>query len=301
VRLVAGEQAAAKVLGYRFESPVDPAGDPKKVKAAIEQAVNAKADAIILNAIDPEAVSGAVAAARKAGIIVVCVSCGLPAKGTGPTGVTFDTSVDFGRQGELLAAFVGVDSNGAAKIAMMNDPEFLAVRQRYEGFRNTIKQCTGCSVVASQQFSQTEIGPPLSAKGQTLLKANSSAKYLWIGFDAAAAPVVEGMQQQGASKAKVMGFDGNKQNIALVDQGLEYASIATPLDWLGWAGMDNLNRTFQKEKLLEDEGLNLPSLLITKENAAPYLKAGYQGGIDYSAKYTQLWTTGKTDDTAAKG
>ena len=304
VRQNQGVKAAAKALGWRYTSPVDPEGDPRKAADAIQQAIQAKANVIVLISIDPTTVSTAVAQARKAGIIVACASCGLPAGGTGKTGISLDADPNVGNTGRILAAYTATTSGGSAKIAMLQDSEFLVVKQRYNTYLNLLKQCHNCSVVAKENFVSTDVGPTLSDKGQSLIAANPSATYLYVGFDAGAAPVIEGLQQAGkasdltSGKLRVISYDANQQNLTLVKQGLQYGDIGIPLEWVAWSLMDQVNRLVQHRPIDGRESSTIPVKLITKANVGHYLAHGFTGDINYEAKYTRLWTAGKTNSAS---
>jgi ribose transport system substrate-binding protein len=84
-----------------------------------------------------------------------------------------------------------------------------------------------------------------------------------------------------------MSFDGNKENLAAIAQDkLQAADIGYPLEWAGWASMDQLNRHFNDEELVEDHGIAFK--LLTKENLPPD-GAAFTGDLDYEAKYRELW------------
>lgn len=291
-----GVEEAAKAAGWEYQT-VNPEGDPDKSNAAIRQAVAAGADAIVIISIDPKLVAGPLAEAEKAGIAVIMTTGGhedeLPF--LEEHGVSHDVSIHAEFQGELLGAFAAVEGEGEAQLAMFTAPEFPTITQRYDGTRKTLEECPGCSVVSSTNFTQTEIATKLGPAYQSVLQANPSVNFGWVGLDAAAGVMVAAAEQPGAIAPPLLGFDGNKQNIEFVLEGKQLADVGAPLHWMGWAALDNANRILQGEPAVKDDGI--PSRLITKENAGEYVENGFQGGINYQEKYEQLWTTGKTDSS----
>lgn len=287
-RLDQGARAAAKALGWKFQS-VDAKGDPNIATQAINQAIDLGADGIFVGAMDPALLERPIAEARKAGIAVVDA---VAAREPSPTGINHDVEIHGVEQGQALGAWVAVDSGGTAKVGVIEAPEFPHQALRFQGFEESLGSCAGCEIVAETTFTVTEIGTQLGPKSQSFLQSNPEIDYVYVAFDAAAGDVVAANQQTGgAGRVKVISYDANPQNIEFIEQGLQAASLGSPLDWAGWAAVDNLNRIFNGEDPLEDDGI--PLRLITKENVEDFKVNGY-GQVDFAAKYTQLWSTGET-------
>jgi len=296
-RIVDGVKSAADAVGWRFAT-VDPAGDPNRQGAAIEQAINAGATVIVLAAIEPKLVADPLKRARARGIRVICTSCGHENDREYFTddGIQADVSLRGTEQGEIMGAFLATDSDGKAKVGMIESPEFPLNVERAVATKAALKQCAGCEVVAQTDFLQTEIGTQLGSKSQTFFQANPSIEYGWVAFDAAAGAVVPAAQQAGAAQMRIVSFDANVANIEFVEKGAQYATVGTALEWVGWAAVDEANRLLNGEEALASD--NVPNRLVTEENAAEYAKTGFRGDIDYEAKYLELWRSGSTDTSA---
>lgn len=286
-RIDDGVKAAGKVLGWRVLS-VDAKGNPDTANQAIQQAIDQKADGIVVGAIDPVLLKEAIAKARRAGIPVVDP---VAARKPSDTGINHDVQIHGERQGKLLGAYIAVASGGKAQVGIMDDKEFPHQALRTGGIKDSLRKCGGCKVVGESDFVVTDIGTQLGPKSQAFLQANPSIDWLDVAFDAAASDVVIANQQAGARKVNIVSMDGNPQNLDFIEQGKQTATVAAPLDWAGWAAVDNLNRIINGQPPTEDDGI--PSRLVTKDNVADFRKNGF-GPVDYKAKYTELWKTGKT-------
>jgi ABC-type sugar transport system substrate-binding protein len=286
-RIDDGVKAAGKALGWRVLS-VDAKGSPDTASQAIQQAIDQKADGIVLGAMDPALVKGAIADAREAGIPVVDP---VAAREPSPTGINHDVKIHGDKQGELLGAYIATESGGKAKVGIMDDEEFPHQALRTGGIKKSLEQCEGCEIVGQSNFVVTDIGTQLGPKSQAFLQANPEIDWLSVAFDAAASDVVVANQQAGARKVNIVSMDANPQNIDFIEQGKQTATVGAPLDWAGWAAVDNINRIISGEEPLEDDGI--PSRLVTKDNVADFKENGY-GPVDYEAKYTELWKSGKT-------
>ena len=291
-RIDDGVHAAGDAIGWEIMT-IDPKGDVDATNKAIDQAIQLRADGIVLAGPDPEVVKAAVQRARNAGVAVMGVAAG---REPSETGINHDVSLKPFEQGQLLAAYTVVESEGTAQVGVLQDSEFANSVQRLNGFMDIFKQCSGCSIVNTVEFKTTDIGTQLGSKSQSFLQSNPSVEYAWVALDGAAADVVIAAQQVGGSQVRVISFDANPQNIQFLIDGKQFADIGTALDWDGWAAVDNLNRIFAGKEPVKDDGI--PIQLITKDNAGDFAENGYQGGIDFAAKYVELWTTGATDASA---
>lgn len=285
----AGIKAAAKAVGWDVLT-IDPAFDPNKMNAAIQQAISLGADAIALNAIDPALVKNAVADARRAGIVVVNAAAGHEDDPVTDTSIQHDVSLNGALSGNMAAAVLCVDRKGEGNVMILTDPAFSIITQRVDGFQDYVKKCPRIQTQV-QQISANDIGNVLQSKIKALLGANPDVDTIQVPSDAFTPDVIAALQQVGlADKVKVYSIDGNPQVIADIQAGgPTVADIGAALGQLGWATVDNINRLIQGEPTVDD---GIPSRVVTKE----FIPAGgqYDGDVDYVAKYEELWSTGKT-------
>jgi len=301
-RLIEGVKEAADYLGWTFKTG-DPNGDPAKASALIQQATDAHADAIVLGAIEPKQIAGALANARKAGIIVVNTAGGrqygttnesyfsAPGVPKDPLGVQADVNFRGLDQGRALGAFMAL--NGDAKVVMFETPEYPTNVERANGVKEEIAKCSTCKILARTTFTTQELLTNLGAKTQSYLRSNPSANWLFMNYDNGATAAIAEMKQPGAKKVKVTSVNGDEANIKMVLDGEQAATVGTPLKWEGWEGVNEVIRLMNGQRALMLDDL-VPYKLITKENAAQFPN-GFEGDIDFRAKYKELWSTGKTD------
>lgn len=282
-----GVAAAARALGWRYAT-VDPGGVPDRQNAAVQQAINAGANVIILHAIDPSIVSGPLASARAKGITVICAACETDNTRDISGQVTFDPQ----KQGVILGAYLATASDGKANFVAFNDPEYPVVTRRWAGFQDSLRGCPDCKMLAESKFLATDIGTTLGTRAQAVLQSNPSADWAYVAFDSAATPIIQTAAQAGAQPVKVISYDGGRANIGFVRDGRQDADVGGALEWVGWAAVDDANRLLNRAPPVENP--HVPSKLITRDNAAQYADTGFQGDLDYAAKYEQLWSTGRT-------
>jgi ribose transport system substrate-binding protein len=286
-RQAEGFLEAAKVAGWKTKL-IDPAGDPTKMNAAIEQAITLHADGIFLVSVDPKSVSGPLAEARKDGIAVVASGTGGPQSQPSPTGLNHEVSLHGTEQGEILGNYIVADSEGKANVAIFETSESATVAERVEGTKKILEGCSECTISEETNAPVTSLGTELTTRAKALVQAHPEIEYIWAGFDGAATNVVEAVTEAGlAEKVHVVSFNGDAQNLEFIRKGqAQTADVGEGCEWAGWAGVDSMNRVFNEEEPPADDGV--PSKLLTAENLPPQGEK-FEGEYDFRKKYEELW------------
>lgn len=285
---IAGAEEAAKVLGWETRQ-IDGKGTVADQIAAIDQAIALKPDAIIMHAIDPSTVTGALKRAKSAGIPVIISSTAekdspLAAFSNSPT---YDLWV---KTGELAADYIIAATKGKAQYISLTNAEFGVDKPRTEGFESEMSKCTGCKELGSTSYRFASMANELPQATQQLMQANPDANVVFVQFDAAVPFVLQGLQTIGQHPIVVSG-DGVAQQLTCIHEGCgQTATAAIPVRWIGWTDIDATNRIFSGEDP-SPASVGLPVKLMTEENAPD---GDWKGDIDYPAQYAELWnTTGK--------
>lgn len=296
---------AVKDAGQKLDwtvTVVDGKGDPGAFNAGMRQAIAAKADGIVLVAIDCPAVKTTLALAKKSNIPVVSsygFDCNDPKIGgsesllTASVNYGTDTIGDYFRDwGRLQANYVIAKSEGKGKIMILGAPEYLLFKYKMEGFHETIeKNCPDCEIVAEQDVPVTGLSNGKAVQQtQTLLAKHPETTVLVPGYDAmsmtvANSPVVRRKIDGGML---LVGSEGYIPNMDLIRQGIQTASIAVPAEWLGWAGADALNRVLAGETEIPDQGLGFT--VIDKDHNLPPKGKNWSPGIDFKAAFERNWS-----------
>jgi ABC-type sugar transport system substrate-binding protein len=98
------------------------------------------------------------------------------------------------------------------------------------------------------------------------------------------------LKTRGRSDVKVIGYDGNKQQVQLCKQGSLSAIAVTMLAWTGWGAVDQLNRAFAGEA---SAAQHVPAFLATKETCKGDGLAEDVSTFDYKGQYLKLWGISK--------
>lgn len=297
---VGAAKEAAEAAGWDasiFDVQLNPANAPGLVR----QAIAAGVDGIILQAVDCPGIKGPLQEARKKGIEVVGIyafDCDDPVfKGNDPALFTGrvnygDDIKDYGKFTEQYGAdqakAVIAATGGKAKVLFFNSPTVTVLNYTGKGFKDEIKKCGGCEIVAEVEFAGAELGPNLQQKAAQALLQHPEANVVKSPYTSATllgiAPAV--VQSGRANKLYVMGGEGFAPELDLMraGQGVNAVNIA-PSDWTGWAAVDTLNSLFSG-KAPADSGLGWQ--LVDKQHNLP-ASGGFTPKVDFKAAYKKVW------------
>lgn len=285
---------AATAVGWKTQM-IDPAGDPEKMRQAVETAVRLGADGIIAAALPPAVVKDAVAQAKAAGIPVVNL--------LEPDDPTYDATVesDHTAMGRADAAYTAVATNGQGKIIALSDPEFTSNIQWRQGYLDGLKEfCPGCEVLEDFQFQIANLQTQVPAQFQAMLAAHPETNFVWTAYDPVAAaiqPVIERSQQADTIKIASNNGDPFALDMIKADDKALKATVAYPIEWQSYVALDQMNRLFAGEQLSQ-RAIDLPIKLITKDNLTT---SPWDGDVDWKQAYLDLWKSGGAAATTQSG
>lgn len=292
-RLSRGAMAAIQAIGWQGKV-LKTDGSVQQFNSSMLLAIQQNASAILIDAFPSAAVAQPLAAAKTKGIPVISMVSGdpVPHTGTGFKGGLY-TVVDANNNtmGKLAADYIIANADGKANVGTFTVSAFPVLALRDAGFVSEMKQCTTCklnSPIALELTSLVQDGVPRTAD---FLRANPSVNYMFSTFDAGAVLAAQGIKT-AASKAPLIGTEGNAPNLAMIRAGgPEIATVATPLEWVGWSAIDELNRAFAGQAPAPQwtpNGAGIPLKIVTKANIPPAGQS-YTGDINYAAAYKKLW------------
>lgn len=235
-----GAQAEANKKGVNLIVD-DGANDASKQLSQVEDLIQQKVDAILLNPVSSQSLSSAVALANKANIPVI----------------TLDRSVDQGQ----VTTFIASDSVQAGKMAADELIKALngkgnvvelqgvvgtsAETDREKGFDQEIATASGIKVVAKQP-ADFDRSKALNVM-QNILQANPDVQGIFAQNDEMALGALKAVQAANKTGVKIVGIDGEKEAIGDVQNGSMFADIAQQPAQEGSLGVDNALNALNKQ------------------------------------------------------
>ncbi|MDT0263898.1 sugar ABC transporter substrate-binding protein [Jatrophihabitans lederbergiae] len=290
-----GIAKAATAIGWQART-FDGGGTPTTQNTQILNAVSWGADVIALIAITPSAVQTGLAAAKKAGALIVSGSSGtsspnaVPAAAAGQILPAVDVSPDYKSLGEHLANWIIADSKGKANVAVYGDKEFDSINAQETGIVPALKACTTCKSSDVQYFTATQIASSLGPQTVNYVRTHPDVDYLYSAFDPPAAAQVQALQTAGLGKnVKIVSALGNAQNLQFVKAGqVQAADAAYDNIYMGFAMVDQSIRLLNKQPLIAPAGEGLPFQVLDKTNL-PTKEGSWTAPYDYQSKFIALW------------
>ena len=297
------DKAAAKALGWKV-TIFNGQFSTSRALDGILQAIAAKADGIVVQAVDCAPLKAGLQQARKAGIKLVAnesVDCGEQ----DPSAQNlFDAIVKYHINGDqtpylgLLryaayaqALYVADATHGEGKVIALKTENSFALGNLYAAFVKSLKEvCPGCQIVDDVTWTTAELGTPeLRQKIEQSILRNPDANALVVPFDdAMTAGAGAAVQASGRSHdLTVVAGTGLPAAITMIreDKGLD-ASYGLALGWESYAAFDALNRLFNGEQP-QPSGIGLG--FYDKDHGLPPAGQAYEPPVDYKALYEEAW------------
>lgn len=294
---------AGELVGWKmtlFDSKLD----VNNFSLGIRQAIAAKADGVILHAIDCAVVKQALQEARAAKVKILAyyaLDCDDPSVKGQPL---YDGSVNFGSQfgdyatltrswGAAKADWLIAKTKGHAKVISFKEDELLVVKYIREGFEQGLAKCKTCEIVKTVDFTLTDLGPKLQQKAQGALLQHPEANAIHVPYDSAMhLGVAAALMESGRNdQIEVIAGEGFPSNVDLIrDNKGQDAAMAFPAQWTGYAAIDSLNSVFHGTAP-QDSGIGWK--LIDRDHNLPAKGKGYEPDTDFRAAYKKAWGVAK--------
>lgn len=257
--LKAGAQEAVDAIGAEliFQGPADN-NDIQGQIALVENNVNSKVDAILLTALDADALIAPVDLAMAAGIPVIMIDSGINSENY--TSFIATDNVAGGKMAmEKLSELLG----GKGKIVVVNALAGIPSNDnRGIGAEDFAKTVSGLTVLEQQHcLDQAEA----LTKTENVITANPDLKGIFGAFNRGAlgaAQAVINKEKQG--KIKVVAFDADPDEIKLLKEGVIDALIVQQPYQMGKLGVEYALKAINGEKVEKHVAPDV--VLVTKDN-----------------------------------
>lgn len=288
-----GVAEAAKVIGWNFRL-IDGQGTLSGRKDALKQAASLNPDGIVLGTIDALEQADAIRAIAAKGIKMVgWHSLGKPGRDYNQPIFT-NLATDPNDVGKAAAMYAVADSNGKAGVVIFNDPIYAIANAKTKSMIDTLRKCTGCSVLVLDDTHLKDISTAIPQRTALLLrrfgrKWTHSIAVNDLYFDAMPPTFIAALIPGNSYPRNISAGDGSDPAFERI-RGNRYqiGTVAEPLRLHGWQAVDELNRAFAGEK---DSGYSASVHLVTSANIK------YDGGSHneydpangYRDIYKRIW------------
>ena len=236
--------------------------NPSATAACINQAVDSKAGAIMVDGIPIAVAAQAFGAAQAAKIPVLVTDqdpppAGVPGavKGIGDSKLAY-ASFDAVKLEAGMADWIVADSNGKANVLVseLTDSPSTQAWIQQGAIAELRKLCPGCSTAISKiNIASLQLVP---SKVSSDLLRHQDTNYVLSEFDATIQPIQAGVQQAGfANKVKGVSSTGLLSGLQLIKSGnFIHADMGLDYAYQGWAIADEVMRMMLGQQPVAEKG-----------------------------------------------
>jgi ribose transport system substrate-binding protein len=298
VRVVDAAKQAGADLGWKVHV-FDAKFDPNQMLTGFQQAVVAKADGIIAQAIDCDTVKNGAQQAADAGIPIIAIEAADCDPGLYTSVVSYAGGQSFtdwiADYGKAQAAWVIAKTKGQAKAVLNTESDTETTRLMSKGQYAEFKECATCEILDDVTWVAADFGPKLQEKIQQTMVKHPDANAFLPSYDAV-------MTQSGGAQAlkstgtldqlTVGGGEGSSAGIEQIENGEGMQMCAgQSAEWETYSAFDALVRSFLDRDVSEvDTGNGIQ--VCDKDHNMPAKGKAYEPSIDFVAAYKRLWSLG---------
>jgi ribose transport system substrate-binding protein len=257
VTLKEGAERAAAQYGVKL-IVVDAQDDPAKEAANIEDLIQKKVSALLINPTDTKAVVPSIQKANQAGIPVFTVD-----RAAEGGEIVSHIASDNVAGGQMAAEFLCKALNGKGKVVELEGiPGTSAARDRGKGFNDYLKEkCPGLEVVARQPADFNR------AKGlqvfENILQAQPQIDGVFAHNDEMVLGAIQAAEAAGRTGIIFVGFDAIDDAVKAVKEGKLAATVAQQPAEMGRLAVEMAVKYLQGEKV--EKFIPVPLSLVTKD------------------------------------
>jgi ribose transport system substrate-binding protein len=285
--------------------------DPTVQSNGIRSAIADHADAIVLIAVDCPNVSTAVQAAKDAGIKLYSdfsLDCNEGGTG-GPK--QFDGWAAFSPDMPQYSAYLhdvrarvatdwAIAKAGAnANVLLVDQSDLVNSHIETAAFKEWFSnECPSCNVSTVEFTGPDLLSGNLRNIVAAALSKDPSVQVVVAPYDASITLGIGPAVTQTGRNLLVLGYEGLSANMAEIKKGgPTNLSTGFPSQWVGWQTVDQLNRLFNNQPLV-DQGMGFQA--VDKDHNVPAVTTFYDGNVDasgqprqnYQTNFLKIWAVG---------
>ena len=256
-----GAKAAAKDLGVDLMVS-DAQNDSSTQQNQAQNAQSQGAKAVIINPVDSDAASPAVAPLLSSNLPVISVDRSVTGEDV-TSHIASDNVAGGAQAADELAKAVGEKGK---VIILQGTPGAASTRDRGDGFKKEIKKYSGIEVVAEQtaNFDRAEALDVTT----NLMQSNPDVVGIYAENDEMALGAIQSLGSKAGADGKIFGFDGTEDGLKAVSNGTMVGTIAQQPKELGKKAVEAAVKAIKGESVEKTESIEVET--VTKENVADF-------------------------------
>jgi ribose transport system substrate-binding protein len=260
-------------------------GNVQSWNEGVAKAVAQNADAIILFAIEPSAVSAPLSEAIAKGTTIIDMFNGSVHEPV-PEGLYAHVTAEWGEAGEEMANWVLADSGCDASVAIFGAEVLPILKEMTDAASETVEancpECKSTYVDANLGTLPTSFGPQVAST----LRSDPGIDYVMAAFDGMVPLMLPSIQ---GSQVKVISHDGVPSSLDMIRSGggQNATNGQPPGGWMGWVLIDQVARGMTG---VEPADWVIPDRMFDETNIGNDNSELWTGGWeDYAEQFSTAW------------
>lgn len=286
--------AALKPLGVKVMN-YSTDGSPDSWVVAMNQAVANRADAIVLEGVDPGLIAPQISQAKAAKIPVIWdFAIEGPVSEVAPT-VDATVALPFKLSSRLMSELAVLQTNGKAVVEQYGLKTQRQNPVYTDGIASSLKSaCSSCQVDGYQDEPIPNWSQQLTSETRNLLTSKPNVNVLMPYYDGMVQFIEPAVTQANAQgDVRIITHDGTPSVLTSIKNGkVVTADVGTSNTWQAWATADQTLRVLTGTAPVADE--QIPVRVWIKDNIDQATGDNAEGGYgdSYVAMYHKLWGVG---------
>jgi ABC-type sugar transport system substrate-binding protein len=277
---------ATKTLGWKTVS-VDAAGNPSKMAAGMKQLLVQKVDAILLDAVDPAAVTDGLREAKDRGVPVVLYG----GQGTPSDLIAASIAPDDFTLASMATNYLVNAIGNKGKVAVMATDALTFSRNRTNLLKADLAGYPDIQLVDVHQVDYANYVNDVQTAVSALLKQNSDLSAIVTTVSPYATPVINALKRAGVD-IPVIGFYDTPSNLDLIRSGGLTAVAATSFPQNAYQAVDALAQYLGRKTPIDGASQFLLPLRYTLVDSTNIDSASTTAGagVDFKQFYERRWS-----------
>jgi ABC-type sugar transport system substrate-binding protein len=235
----------------------------------VEQLVVQEMDGIIVLNVFPDSIREALVKAKAADIPCVVIDCGF--NDPDQSLLAGQATSDNYSAGKLVVEAYVKEFGAKGNVILMGTEGTIPAADRMRGMREVIASNPGLKILTEEESDPTDVSKAMKTV-ENLIQTygGSQIDAIFCSFGNAAIGAISACQSTGYPGIKIYGIDASSDELNLVKNGMEVATIAQDFIMMGTSGIEKLYKAINKEPVGEYMTY-IPVTVVNASNVDEYL------------------------------